>query len=188
MRIVNARRQALRADSKSPNAWWASPRSQGVGFAIKVAELAVQVHGLLIATGGFRVVAEMAVGVAQAVIRLGQAHVVIDLALQVQGLPTADKGFGVVAELGMQPAHRIQCPGLPSIVTRCLEQDECPPGVRQRFGVQALSLEHPGEVPVGVGLARVIAQLGEQAEGALEVRSCVIIVTQLEECGTQQAM
>src|SRR5690348_12576027 len=67
-----------------------------IGFAVTVAELAVQVDGPLVAGCGFLLVAKMAVGVTQAVVCLGLAEPISDLPLQVEGLLAAVEGLSVV--------------------------------------------------------------------------------------------
>ena len=94
---------------------------EAVGFVVTVAELTAQVDGLLVAGYGLYVVAEMAMGVPQAVVCLGQAKMVIDLALLVEGLLAADEGLLVVAELSVKPAHRVERSGLPGAVSCRLE-------------------------------------------------------------------
>src|SRR5580700_9972823 len=47
---------------------------KGIGFVVTVAELTVQVNGLLVAGCGLLLVAKMAVGVTQAVVCLGLAE------------------------------------------------------------------------------------------------------------------
>jgi hypothetical protein len=81
---------------------------KGVSFVVTVAELEINVKGLLVARYGLRLVAEMTVSVAEAVPCLGLAETVSDVLLHVEGLLAVDEGLLVVAELSMEPAHRIE--------------------------------------------------------------------------------
>jgi hypothetical protein len=63
---------------------------EGVGLAEAVADLPVQVEGLLVARDGLALVAEVMVGIAEAVPGLGLTVAVAELPEQVEGLLAVD--------------------------------------------------------------------------------------------------
>jgi hypothetical protein len=74
-----------------------------VGLVVAVAEVVVQVDGVLVAGDGPGVVAEVLVGVAETVPRLGQTAAVIEFLVQSESLLAVDEGLLVAAEEGMLP-------------------------------------------------------------------------------------
>ena len=77
---------------------------QDGGFVVAVAEVAVEGEGVDVAVGGVGVVAEVVVGVAEAVPRLGLPVAVAYLLEEGEGLLAVGEGGGVVTEQGVVPA------------------------------------------------------------------------------------
>jgi hypothetical protein len=111
-----------------------------------------QVDGVLVAGDGLVVLAEVVVGVADAVPGNGLPVAVAEFLVQGEGLLAGGEGLPVIAELSVEPAAVVEGSGLPRPVTGGLEQVERQPGVVEGFSVPALPLPRPGEVVVAAGL------------------------------------
>src|SRR5262249_10970404 len=86
-KMVRAACHASRAAWWLPVLWCVSPRrGEGVGLVVAVAEVAEQGESMLVTREGLGAVAEVLVGVAQAVPRLGLPEAVVEFLEQGEGL------------------------------------------------------------------------------------------------------
>ena len=83
--------------------------TERIGFAPAVTDLPVQVEGALIAGGRFAMVAEVMMGVTEAVpdpgLHVGRAT---ELGVQAESPPAVAEGLPVVPEVGVEPADAVQ--------------------------------------------------------------------------------
>ncbi len=90
---------------------------EGVGFVVAVAEVAMQLEGVLETDAGLFVMAEVMVCVAEAVPGGRLPNAVAELLLQGERLPAVGEGLLMPAEQGVVPADRVERPGLSCAVT-----------------------------------------------------------------------
>jgi putative transposase len=82
--------------------------TENLGLARAVAGLAMQVEGTLVAFDGFAVVAQVLVGVSEAVQRRGLRLAVAECVEQVESLAAVAQRLPVIPEPGVEPANRVQ--------------------------------------------------------------------------------
>jgi len=102
---------------------------QRIGFAPAVARRTAQADGTPVTGDRFAVLAEMNVGVAQAVPGRGRAGTVAELLLESQRLLAADESVPVLAQFGLVPTDVVERVGLSGSVAGDPEQLQCPLGV-----------------------------------------------------------
>ena len=132
---------------------------EDLGFLVPVSEVAEQVQGVPLAGDGLIVMAEVMVGVAQAVPGGGLALPVAEFAQQDEGVLAVEERPRVVAEQGMVPADRVQGPGQSVLVAGGPEQLERLQVVGERLVVTALNLQDDAEGAV------CLRQLGPVTSG-----------------------
>ena len=111
-------------------------------------------------------VADVVVGVAQAVARGGLPAGVGEQVVQGQCLAIAE-GLGVVAQVGLVPADSIAGTGLTRPVIRRLEKIESVLGVVERQNVLILVFPQSGEGKVSAALSDGVAKLTVQINSVL---------------------
>ena len=128
-----------------------------IGFYVRVLQVASPVERTLVAQDGLWVVAEVMVGVADAVPRVGLPAAAANLLLDGKSLLAIGECLPIIAELGVQPADSIERASLPAAVAYSLVQVKCLQGVSERRPVSALALKDPHEVEMTERPADVIA-------------------------------
>src|ERR1700753_2436169 len=83
-------------------------RAEGVGLVVAVAEFGVQGGRLLVAGDRFRLLPQVTVGEAQAVVGGGLAELVTDGALHLDRLLAVAEGAAVIAQLSVEPADGVE--------------------------------------------------------------------------------
>jgi hypothetical protein len=117
--------------------------AEAVRLAVTVTLRLGQGDGALVALDRLGMLAEVVVGVSEAVKRRGLAAAVAELAVQVKGLLTVGKGLRVQPELRVAPADPVQRPGLPDQVPGGAEQVQGRERVPDRVSVPALMRTRP---------------------------------------------
>jgi hypothetical protein len=137
-----------------------------VGFAVEVAEIPVQLEGVLVAGDCLGVVAEVVVGIADDLPCLSlSVEVAADLLVQGEGLLAGGEGLSVVPAHGVEPTDCGEGVGLPAHAPGGAVQVEGLLGVVEAFGGAALPSPCLGEADVGVGVPGPVAGVAVQVEG-----------------------
>src|SRR6202035_5469260 len=117
-----------------------------------------------VAGGGVDGVAEMVVGVTEAVPCVGLTVVIAEFSVPVQGLLAIGQRLLVHSEEGVVPADGVEGACLPGTVAGCLVQGQSSVGVMESLPVAALLPEDPPEAVMGVSLAYAVAEFPVQVQ------------------------
>ena len=148
--------------------------AQRPGFVQAVACLPVQIQCPLVAGNGLVVVAELVVGVPEAVPGHGLS-VHVGGFVQAQRTLTVVDALLVLSEQGVVPAQAVEAPRLSGLVVRGLEEGESSLLMGEGVAVPDLPLVHVRDVAVGAGLTDVVAILLVQPKSAPEVVVGVLV-------------
>ena len=160
-KIASASSHAVRASSGFPAAWRASPRWPRVSAAPRAADsLAMQVQGTLVAGSGVGVVAELLMGVPEAVQRVGHPFGVAEVTEQVKSLPAVTERLLVIPEYGVEPADRVQGHSPAGQVAGGRPQLKRPLGLAKGLAVAAPVIQRQGQCMLDVGLASHLQRIG----------------------------
>lgn len=148
------------------------------GLVVAVADFSEQGEGLLVATDGILVVAEVVVRVAEVVERVCLAAPVTILPEIGECLLAGIQGMLILAEQGVSPGYVTKGVSLPCTTAGGTVQRVCLQGVAKRSFVVALILVSPDQPAMSVGLANLVAEFTEHNQGLPQVDACLAVAAE----------